>query len=393
MTPRRRRVIVVVTAVLAAAAAAILVLRPAPVPAEAARADEGPVRVTIDWTGKTRVRDRYRVEAPVGGELARITLRAGDRVRAGDVVARISGAAAPPLDARTAAELGARVDAARAAQAGGLAELERARAAAAQARADADRAEALGRAQGISAQALDAARAEARLRSEGLRAAEAAVRRAAAEVRAARAALGAAGAAGAGAVAVRAPVPGTVLRVVRESAGPVPAGTPLLELGDPSRLEVVLDLPTADAVRVRPGQPATASDWGGGRTLDAVVRRVEPSGYTKVSPLGVEEQRVDVLLDPAGEGWGALGDGFSVDARVVVEELPHAIRVPASAVFRTGDGWAVYAVEGGRAHRRAVDVAARAGGIAAIARGVRPGDEVLLHPSDEIAEGVRVQLR
>lgn len=222
--------------------------------------------------------------------------------------------------------------------------------------------------------------------------AEAALRRTAAEVAAIRALLRAASAGGAE-VEVRAPVGGAVLRVLRESAGPVAAGTPLLEIGDPARLELVLDLPTADAVRVRTGHRARVAGWGGGAPLAAVVRQVEPSAYTKVSPLGVEEQRVDVLLDPLGPGWEALGDGFSADVQVVVEELPEAVRVPASALFRSGDGWALYALENGRARLQAVEVAARGDGAAAIRRGVRPGDRVLLHPGDDVRDGVRVTER
>jgi len=390
MTTRHRGVVVVLA--LAAAVATAVALRPAPVSAKAARVDTGSVRVTVDWIGKTRVRDRYRVEAPVSGQLARIALHAGDRVRVGDLVAHIGGAAASPLDPRSRAELAARVESARAVEAEAFAALERAKAATAQARSDAGRAEALAHEGSVSAQALEAARVEARVREQDLRAAEAGAERAAAEVRAARAALGAGAAQGPG-VEVHAPTGGAVLRVLRESAGPVAAGTPLVELGDPSSLEIVLDLPTADAVRLRAGQRATASGWGGERTLEAVVRRVEPSGYTKVSPLGVEEQRVNALLDPAGEGWDALGDGFAVDVQVIVEDLPDAIRVPASSLFRAGDGWAVYAVEDGRARQREVQVAARGGGVAAITRGLRPGEQVLVHPGDTVKDGVRVTPR
>jgi HlyD family secretion protein len=377
---------------IALAGAIALALRPAPVAVEAAAVDSGPVRVTVDWTGKTRVRERYQVAAPVSGRLSRVALRAGDRVRAGDVVARVAGAAASPLDPRSRAELSARLGAARAAEGAAAAGLQRAQAAAAQARRDADRAEALAQGGSIAAQAVESARAHLRVREEEQHMAAAALRRARAEAAAAAAALGA-GERSSAAVEVRAPTDGAVLRVLRESAGPVTAGTPIVEFGDPTDIEVVLDLPTADAVRVHRGDRALASGWGGSAPLAAVVRRVEPSAYTKVSPLGVEEQRVDVLLDPVGEGWAALGDGFSVDVQVVVQELPDAIRVPTSALFRDRDGWALYAVVDGRARRRAVDVAARGGATAAVREGVRPGDRVLVHPSDEVTDGARVSLR
>jgi HlyD family secretion protein len=389
-TTRRRLLLAAGLAVVAAAVA--LLLRPAAVTAEAASADTGPVRVTVDWTGKTRVRDRYAVAAPVTGALLRPAVRAGDPVKAGDVLARVAGAASSPLDPRTRAELEARLEAARAAAAQAAAALSAAEAASALAAADAARAEAVGTGGGLSAQALETARAQARVREEEQRVAEGAARRAGAEVAAARAALQVREGTGA-VVEVKAPAAGVVLRVLKESAGPVAAGTPLVEVGDPSRLEVVLDLPTADAVRVRPGQPARIGGFGGAGALEAVVRLVEPSAYTKVSPLGVEEQRVDVLLDPVGPGWEALGDGFSVDAQVIVEEVKDAVRVPSSALFRRGGGWALYAVEDGRARQRGVEVAARGDGSAAIRDGVKPGDRVLLHPGDEVKDGVRVTLR
>jgi HlyD family secretion protein len=387
-----RRRVALVALVLVLAAGIAFSLRPAAVPAEAASADSGPVLVTVDWTGKTRVRDRYLVAAAVSGQLRRPVLRAGDRVRAGAVVARIAGATPSPLDLRSRAEAVARLDAAVAAEAEARAALQRADTAAGQARREAERAELLGREGGLSAQALEAALASARLRDEEQRMAHAVVRRTAADVAAARALLRAGGS-GPPEVEVRAPVDGAVLRVLRDSAGPIAAGAPLLEIGDPSRLEVVLDLPTGDAVRVRAGQRASVAGWSGGSPLQAVVRRVEPSGYTKVSPLGVEEQRVDVLLDPVGRGWDALGDGFSVDARIVVEEVDDAVRVPASALFRAGDGWALYAVEDGRARRRDVEVAARGGGAAAIRQGIRPGDLVLIHPGEDVSDGTRVSVR
>jgi len=205
-----------------------------------------------------------------------------------------------------------------------------------------------------------------------------------------RASLGAF-ATGARAVLVRAPEAGVVLRILRESGGPVAAGAPLVEIGDTSRIEVVVDLPSADAVRTSRGAAALVTGWGGAGPLQAVVGRVEPSAYTKVSPLGVEEQRVDLVLEPRGAGWGALGDGYAVDAAITVRELGDAVRVPASALFRRGDGWAVFAVEDGRARSRPVEVDGLSGGAAAIARGLAPGDAVVLHPGDRVAEGVRLR--
>jgi len=389
--PNRRRLLVALV-LLAGAVLAYLAFRPAPVAVEAALADLGPLRVTVDWIGKTRVRDRYQVAAPVAGELARPERRPGDRVRRGEVLGRIAGAAASPLDPRTRAELLARREAARAGLAEAESALERAQAAAALARGDAARAVALGRADGLSPQALEAARAGATMREEEVHMTTGALRRTQAELAGVEAALGG-GRGGGGPVEVLAPADGLVLRVARESGGPVAQGAPLFELGEPGRLEVVLDLPTSDAVRLRPGQAALATGWGGAGALAAVVRRIEPSAYTKVSPLGVEEQRVDVLLDPSGPGWEALGDGYALDVQVVVESLAEAVRVPSSALFRAGDGWALYAVEQGRARRRAVEVSARGEGRAALAAGLRPGERVVLHPGDELAEGVRLRVR
>lgn len=374
---------------LAVSAGAGLLLRSPPVPVEAGTVDTGPVRAIVAWTGKTRVRDRYQVAAPVSGRLERIALRAGDLVRGGEVVARIEGGAASPLDPRSRGELAAALEAARAAESEALAAVERADAAAAQAGRDAARAEALNREGGLAPQALEAAIAQARVRTEEKRMAEAALLRAKAEVEGAAAAIGE-GRGTTATVIARSPVRGAVLRVLHESAGPVVAGTPLLELGDPSRIEVVLDLPTSDAVRVRPGDAAVATASAGDAPLRAVVRRVEPSAYTKVSPLGVEEQRVDVLLDPVGEGWGAVGDGFAVDVQVVVQDLPEVLRVPSSALFRDREGWALYAIENERARRRVVDVVERGEGVSAIRGGVQPGDSVIVHPGDEVKEGVRV---
>jgi HlyD family secretion protein len=241
---------------------------------------------------------------------------------------------------------------------------------------------------------VDVAEFAARAAVEEVHAAEAARRRARREVEAAQAALlGFEGKAARFTIPVIAPADGKVLRVVRESAGPVAAATPLLEIGDPSRLEAVVDLLSSDAVRVRAGARARLTGWGGSEPLDGRVAYVEPSGFTKVSPLGVEEQRVNVVVVPGdGSTWAALGDGYAADVTIVVEDLEDAVKVPSSALFRSGDAWVVFAVEDGVARQRRVEVTARAGRELAVASGVAPGDRVVLHPSDRIRDGARLEV-
>jgi HlyD family secretion protein len=187
-------------------------------------------------------------------------------------------------------------------------------------------------------------------------------------------------------------VTGVVLRVHQESEGVVQPGTPLLEVGDPTRLEVVVDLLTTDAVRVRPGAAVTLQRWGG-EPFSGWVRRVEPSAFTRLSSLGVEEQRVNVIIDPEGEGWAGLGDGFRVEAEILVLETGDVTRVPASAVFRSGNGWAVFRVQDGRARLVQVEVGVRTPELVEVVAGVEPGDRVVVYPGDQVADGVRVEGR
>ena len=377
--------------IVVAGAIGWLMARPEAVPVEVQAADKGALRVTVEGIAKTRVRDRFEIAAPAAGHLERISLRPGDPVARGQVVARIVGPAPAPLDPRARRELEARLAAARAAEARAAASLDQARAASEQAARDLERSLTLGKALVIPEADVEAARTRERASHEGVHMAEAALGQASAEVAAVTAALGREGSRGRP-VQVHSPIDGAVLRLARESSGPVPAGALLLEVGDTSRLEVVADLPSADAVRVSPGDGGTISGWGGGGSLAARVRRVEPAGFTKVSPLGVEEQRVNVILDPAGAGWEALGDAYSVDVSIVIREVPDAIRVPSSALFRQGEGWAVFAVDGDRARVRQVSVVARSGGAAALEGGVAPGERVVLYPGDKIADGVRVRV-
>jgi HlyD family secretion protein len=194
---------------------------------------------------------------------------------------------------------------------------------------------------------------------------------------------------------LKAPVTGRVFRVLQQSEAVVAAGTPILEIGDPADLEVEVELLSTDAVKVRPGDAGTITDWGGPTDLAARVRLVEPSGFTKISALGVEEQRVRVILDivEPRAAWSELGDGFRVNARIVVWETPDAVRAPLSALFRHGETWQAFAVRDGRAVRTDVSVGQTNDFDAQILRGLQPGDQVILHPSDKITDDVPITIR
>jgi HlyD family secretion protein len=369
--------------VLVLAGSTFAVLRPRPLTVEAARAMRGPLQVTVDEEGETRVRDRYVVAAPVAGRVSRIELREGDRVAPGTIVARMSPT---PLDARARDQAVARVAQAEDAQRAADAAVPLARAASDQARRTTQRAQALA-AQGLLApEARERAELDATTRARELESADFRARAAAHDVEVARAALvGGPGAA----IALRAPVCGQVLRVPEPSERVVGAGAPLVELGDCAKLQVVTDLLSSDAVQVKPGDPMLIEGWGG-TALRGRLRVVEPSGFTKVSALGVEEQRVNVIgdfVDPPGP----LGDRYRVEVRIVVWESPSVLQVPASALVRAGDVWAVFVVERGRARRREVAVGHRTAFATEILRGLEAGDVVIRYPSDRVAEGVRVQ--
>ena len=395
---QRRRVVFWGGLGLLAVAALTFALWPRPVAVDVAAVDEGPLRVTLDHEGRTRVRDRYLVSAPVAGRVQRIELEPGDPVVAGKtVVATFLPETPPLLDARTRAELTAQVQGAEAALARARAERDRAATEAQFAAAERDRARSL-EALGIATeQALRAAETEAVARARDLAAAEAAVTAAASGLDRARAALLRPAVAApprrpAQALSLRAPADGVVLRRLHESEAVVPQGEPLLEIADTSSLEVIADFLSADAVNIEPGQPVSIEQWGGPEPLNGRVRRVEPSGFLKVSALGVEEQRVWVVIDfeDPRSAWRSLGDGYRVEARVVIWERPRVRRAPAGSLFRAGDAWAVFVVEGGRAALRRVEVGRRSGVAAEILSGVRAGETVIVHPPDVVSGGTRV---
>jgi HlyD family secretion protein len=376
----------VVAAILAAA------LWPESVQVDVAAVVRGPLQVTLDEEGETRVRERYVVSAPVSGRLHRIELEPGDTVRRGQTLARLTAAPPALLDVRAEGELQAAVAAARAALGTARADRERTAAAHARAQSALARQRELGAAGAISRDDLEAAETALRTAAETLKAAEFGVTRAEYELASAQARLRQQGAPGR-VHDVVAPVDGVVLRRLRESEAIVQLGEPLVEIGNPGQLEVVADLLSTDAVRVAPGQTVLLEQWGGGATLHGLVRRVEPSGFMKVSALGVEEQRVNVIIDFADPAAAtALGDAYRVEVRIVVWQGADALKVPVGALFRHGAGWAVFVIDGDRARRTEVTVDHRNSAEAEVG-GLQAGDRIVLHPPDTLEDGARVEER
>jgi HlyD family secretion protein len=357
---------------------------------------QGPLVVTVDEEGMTRVRERFVVSTPVGGRVLRVELEPGDVVKRGQVVARVRAEAPPLLDERARAEGRAAVESAKAALGRAQAEEQRARATLARLRSDLTRVRELAKSQVVAPQELEARESEAKAADEAVNAAVFAVRAATFELQRAQARLAPPAAdAGGRVVPVTAPVDGVVLKRLRESESIVPPGDPLLEIGDPARLEIVADLLSTDAVRVKPGARAIIEQWGGDREIAARVRRVEPAGFTKISALGVEEQRVNVVLDfvnPAAAA-AALGDAYRVEVRVVTWEAAAVLKVPTGALFREREKWAVYVVQDGRAARRTIELGHQTGQEAEVLSGLAERDVVVMHPGDSIVDGARVKPR
>lgn len=385
-----------IASVLGIALLALLVglaLRPRPIEVEQAVVARGPLVVTVEEDGLARVRDRYTVSAPVSGTLARLEVHAGDRVAAGAALARVLPMAPALLDARTRAEAAARVSAAGAGEAAAREAVGRAELAAEEATQALARARSMAEAGGLTKVELDRAIYQERMAQGELRSARFGAAVAKNELAMAKAVLGG-GAASKEEFPVLAPSDGVVLQVLRESEGAIAAGTPVLEFGDPAALEVVVDVLTADASRVEVGDRATITRWGG-EDLEATVRLVEPSAFTRLSSLGVEEQRVNVALglDSPPERWARLGDRWRVEARIAVDEVADALYVPQSAVFRQGEGWAVYAIVDGVARLRPVEIGLKNGMEVEIRGGLAEGDRVVVFPGDRVAEGARVTAR
>lgn len=371
-------------------------LWPRPLPVETAMVERGRLQVTVDEEGRTRVKNRYTVTAPVSGQLRRVPLKAGALVEAGKtVVASFETAAATPLDARSREQAEASMQAA---------VNSRAQAEARQAAANATqqleanelkRAHELADRGVISPQELAAQVARTTIAQEGLTAAGFGLKIAEFELAQARAALGRGVSDDADhpLFTLNTPIDGRVLRVFEESARLVAAGTPLLEVGDATDLEIVIEVLSRDAVGIQPGARVFLEQWGGAAPLNAQVRLVEPAGFTKISALGVEEQRVNViadLLDPI-RLRGSLGDGYRVEARIVTADVAEALLVPTGALFQQGGRWQTYLVSEGRAERHEVEVGQSNGVLTEVRRGLVEGDEVVVYPGDQLVDGARVR--
>ena len=386
-----KRLIAGVIVVLGIVAAAMW---PESIEVNAAKVERGPLQVTLDEDGETRVRERFVVSAPVAGRLQRIELEPGDRVvRGKTVVARLSTADAPLLDPRTRVELQAAVEAARAAVGQAQSERDRSTAELTRARTTLERQRQLMKAGAIASDTLDAAETAVATAEEASKASVFAVSRSEHELQLARARLQAPAPAGRS-VEVVAPVNGVILKRLRESESVVPVGEPLIEIGDPARIEIVADFLSTDAVRVQQGALVLIDGWGGSDPVQGRVRRVEPAGFMKVSALGVEEQRVNVLIDfddPAAAG--RLGDGYRVEVRVVMWREPDVVKVPVGGLFRRGDAWAAFVIDGDLVRLQPVQLGQRNDVEGQVLGGLMPGQTVVLHPPDTLADGARVNVR
>jgi HlyD family secretion protein len=398
---KSRRFVIWGLLVVAVVAGLAFAFRPQPVQVDFAQVTRGPLVVSIDEEAETRVRDVFVVSAPVTGRLRRIESDVGDTVIADEtIVVRIEPADPSFLDVRSASQARAAVQSAESALILAKAELEEAIAEREFAEGELRRAEQLIRSQTISQRALDDAQRLFKTRAAAVTTARAAVGMSEFELAEARARLvspietqalhGACDC-----ISIPAPLTGQILRLLHESETVVPAGEPLVEIGNADSLEIVVDLLSSDAVRVEPGLKVIIDEWGGASPLTGVVRRIEPYGFTKVSALGIEEQRVNVIIDinEPREQWQRLGHGYRVETRIVLWHGTDVLKVPLTALFRDGDAWAVFVEEAGRARRRHVEVGHSNGLEVEITSGLSDGERTVVHPSDRIVEGIGLTAR
>jgi HlyD family secretion protein len=394
-----RRKIIVIALVALVVAAIIHGFMPKPVAVDTAEVTRGPLRVTVEEEGKTRVMDRFVISAPVAGFARRIELEVGDPLEKGHVAAELEPLRSEVLDPRRRAEAEARVEAAGAALDAAVEEAHAAGTESDYAGAELNRLEQLSERGFVSKDELEQAETRANHALAKFRSAGFAVDVAGFELDEARTALSYSaaedGTKGSKKVKIRTPVDGRVLKVHHESEGVVQAGKALITVGDPQAIEVEVDVLSDDAVRIGPGTQVLFERWGGDTPLEGKVRVVEPMGFTKVSALGVEEQRVLVIADITSppEEWSRLGDGYRVEASFIIWEGQDVLRVPSSALFRYKEGWAVFVMENGRAHLRQVALGHRSGLTAEVLKGLKAGEMVITHPDEAIEDNTPLRLR
>lgn len=378
-----------------------LAFRPRTVDVDIGTVTSGPMLLSVDEDGMTRIRERYVISAPLAGRLGRVELDPGDRLKAGSVIATLDPGEPNLLDPRLRAQAEARMKAAEASLARANSQLEAAQVDSEMRAKAYERIRHLASTGNVAEVRLEEAECLHLGAQLNIRAAESAVKVATFDLEQARAALlhttseNENGAREGQNFTIRSPIDGLVFRVFEESSTVVTAGSRLMEIGDPKDLELIIDVLSQDAVNIRSGQRVILDYWGGEHPLNARVRHVEPSAFTKVSALGVDEQRVNVIADledRPGPGE-TLGDSFRIEARIVTWETAGALRVPAGALFRTGDQWSVYRLVGGRAVLTAVEIDHHNGSEAEVLAGLADGDQVVLHPGDRIADGTPVAAR
>jgi HlyD family secretion protein len=394
-----RRWIIVIIITAGVVLAIVYGFMPKPVSVDIVKVSRGPLRVTVEEEGKTRVKERFTLSAPVAGFMRRIKLDVGDFVQKGETLVELEPLKSNLLDPRSRATAEAAVSSAKAAL---KVEEERVRAAEADAdyaRKTLERIKKLCEGGYVAKDVLEQAETGAKRAEANLLSAEAAVKVARFELDRALTALRHSAAEDSRIrgkiVTIQAPVNGSVLKIYRESEGVVQSGEPLIDIGDPKNLEVKVEVLSADAVRIKPGTPVLFERWGGNSTLSGIVRVVEPAGFTKISSLGVEEQRVLVIVDITSpdQNEQSLGDGYRLEASFIIWEGKNVLQVPASALFRKQDGWAVFVVKNNKALKREVKVGQRTGLAAEILSGLVEGEEIVSHPDNSIEEQTRVRPR
>ena len=376
-------------------------LRPQSLTVDLLTVSRGDMLLTVSDEGQTRVEDVFVVSSPINGVLRRIEAEPGDAVAANEtLIAEVEASDADPLDPRSQAEAQAELNAAESAESLARSELERVEAELQFASSELDRTRELVAKGTVSERDLEASERAYKTSQAAVGVAQAALQVRSYELGRARARLMSPGEMasrkpGCECLQIRAPVDGQVLRVLRESEGFVRAGEGIIEIGNPERLEIVVDLLSTDAVKVQAGQRALIENWGGNGVLSARVRLVEPFGYTKISALGIEEQRVNVVLDissPESE-WAQLGHGYQVDVRVVLWEGTDVLKAPLTALFRDGEEWALFVNDDGRAQKRRVELGYRNADEGQILSGLSAGESIVVYPGEGIEDGTRLAAR